>query len=337
MNEKIHRNSLKPEHRLHWYVIERVLGQGGFGITYLAFDFNLDQHVAIKEYLPMELAVREGDNSVYPASASHGERYRWGLERFITEARTLAKFKHPAIVRVLSVFEENRTAYMVMEYERGESLQDILTSRKTLEEQELMKILFPLLGGLELIHSQGFIHRDIKPANIFIREDQSPVLLDFGSARQALGLQTRTLTSIVSPGYAPFEQYYSKSDKQGPWTDIYGLGATLYRAVSGRPPMDAIDRSEAILKAQRDMFVPATEIGRGRYSQRFLKAIDHALLFSEKQRPQSVAEWRDEFGIPPEEEVSPPAAPTGESDRTNFAMSLPLESEDDEQDRKSVV
>lgn len=291
------RNSLKTDHALHWYRIDKVLGQGGFGITYLAHDPNLDQQVAIKEYLPMELAVRDGDNSVYPASSANGERYQWGLERFIAEARTLAKFKHPAIVRVLSVFEENNTAYMVMEYEQGESLQQVLDRRKTLSEEELIPILAPLLDGLELIHASGFIHRDIKPANIYIRQDQSPVLLDFGSARQALGEQTKSLTSIVSPGYAPFEQYYSKSDRQGPWTDIYSLAATMYRAISGVMPMDAIDRSEAILKAERDIFVSAGEIGEGRYTPEFMAALDHALNFNEKKRPQSVAEWRAELGI----------------------------------------
>ena len=132
MNDRTPRNSLDAKHQLHWYQIERVLGQGGFGITYLAYDSNLDQLVAIKEYLPMELAIRDGDNSVYPASGAMGERYDWGLERFLVEARTLAKFRHPAIVRVLSVFEANNTAYMVMEYESGESLQDIVSRQKTL-------------------------------------------------------------------------------------------------------------------------------------------------------------------------------------------------------------
>ncbi|MGR9089222.1 MAG: serine/threonine protein kinase, partial [Gammaproteobacteria bacterium] len=135
------RNSLKTGHALHWYCIDKVLGQGGFGITYLAHDPNLNQLVAIKEYLPMELAVRDGDNSVYPASSANGDRYQWGLDRFIAEAHTLAKFKHPAIVRVLSVFEENNTACMVMEYAQGESLQQVLDRRKTLNEEELIPIL----------------------------------------------------------------------------------------------------------------------------------------------------------------------------------------------------
>jgi len=295
MPDKIHRNSLKPGYKLHWYRIEKVLGQGGFGITYLAYDFNLDRKAAIKEYLPIELSVREGDFSVHPLSEDHGEQYHWGLDRFIKEARTLAKFEHPNIVRVLNVFEANHTAYMVMSYEEGDSFQEILTRRKTLEEGALLNILVPILGGLEKVHQMGFIHRDIKPANIFLRNDGSPVLLDFGSARQALGVYTKTLTSLVSPGYAPFEQYHSKSDAQGPWTDVYGLGATLYRAIAGVAPMDAVDRSRVILKGGKDIFVSALEIGHGRYSERFLRAIDHAMQFKEEDRPQTVSEWKREF------------------------------------------
>ena len=298
MGDKIHRNSLKLGHKLHWYRIEKILGQGGFGITYLAHDFNLDRQVDIKEYLPIELAVRERDFSVHPVTEEQSEKFRWGLDRFITEARTLVKFKHPNIVHVLNVFEENNTAYMVMEYEQGESLQDILTRRKTLEEAELINFLIPILGGLQKVHDAGFIHRDIKPANIFIREDGSPVLLDFGSARQALSMATQTLTSLVSPGYAPYEQYYSKSDQQGPWTDIYGLGATLYRAIAGKAPLDAVDRSRAILKGEQDIFVPASQTGKGRYSERFLLAIDHALQFKEEDRPQTISRWKSEFDLP---------------------------------------
>jgi len=298
MGGKIHRNSLKPGHKILWYEIKEILGQGGFGITYLAYDPNLEKHVAIKEYLPIELSVREGDFSVHPVSDDHEKQYKWGLESFIKEARTLAKFKHPNIVHVFSVTEENNTAYMVMEYERGQSLQEILKGRKTLEEAELLKILIPILGGLELVHKAGFIHRDIKPDNIFIRRDGSPVLLDFGSARQALGEETKTLTSLVSPGYAPFEQYFSKGNKQGEWTDIYGLGATLYRAVTGVAPQDAIDRSNAIINNSKDTYETAVKVGKGKYSERFLAAIDHAIQFKTKDRPQTVTEWKKGFQLP---------------------------------------
>jgi len=296
--EKTHRNSLQTGHKLHWYEIKEILGQGGFGITYLAHDANLDEDVAIKEFLPIELASREGDYSIHPLSESHRKNFEWGLDRFIKEARTLTKFKHPSIVRVRNVFEANNTAYMVMEYENGESMQQLLSRRKTLEEAELIKVIIPLLGGLEVVHETGFIHRDIKPANIFIRDDGSPVLLDFGSARQALGEETKTLTSLVSPGYAPFEQYYSKSDEQGPFTDIYGLGATLYRAVTGVGPMDAVDRSKSILQNSTDSIVTASKIAKGRYSERFLAAIDHAMKFKSEERPQTVSEWKREFELP---------------------------------------
>jgi len=290
-----HRNSLQPGYKLHWYQIIKILGQGGFGITYLAHDTNLDQQVAIKEYLPTDLAVREDNVSVHPVSEDHSESYQWGLERFISEARTLAKFKHHNIVRVLSVFTENNTAYMVMEYEHGEPMDALLKNRKTIEEEKLKSILMPMLDGLEAVHKAGFIHRDIKPPNIYIRTDGSPVLLDFGSARQSLGIQTHTLTTMVSPGYAPFEQYTSKSDKQGPWTDIYGLGATLYRAVTGIGPTDAMDRSEALLHTSKDVYIPASKIAHDNYSGVFLAAIDHALMFKTDGRPQSIDEWRKEL------------------------------------------
>ena len=314
MAKPIHRNALQDGSSLLWYRIERILGQGGFGITYLALDSNLDQRVAIKEYLPMELAVREGDQSVHPVSQGHEDDYQWGLERFISEARTLARFDHPNIVRVLSVFEANNTAYMVMRYEQGTSLQQLLPRRGTLEESALMHIVLPILSGLAAVHAQGFIHRDIKPANLFIRDDGSPILLDFGSAREALNRNTRTLTSLVSPGFAPFEQYYSKSDRQGPWTDIYALGATLYRAAIGSAPADAVDRSEALIHHSGDPYISARDAGQGRYSQRFLMAIDRALEFRETDRPQSLDEWARMFEVPDvdaeaETALAPPLSP----------------------------
>jgi hypothetical protein len=152
----------------------------------------------------------------------------------------------------------------------------------------------PVLDGLELVHQAGFIHRDIKPDNLHIRTDGSPVLLDFGSARASLG-QGRTVTILVAPGYAPFEQYYSSGENQGPWTDLYGLGATSYRAIAGVPPLDAITRSKGVLGSSREVLVPARTIGSGHYSETVLRAIDHALQFAEKDRPQSIAEWRREL------------------------------------------
>jgi len=285
-------NALQPGYQLHWYEIREILGQGGFGITYLADDRNLDHEVAIKEYMPSDLAIRKPDNSLQPISSDDDERFRWGLNNFIDEARTLGQFRHPNIVRVRNVFEFNNTAYMIMDYELGETLQDILNRRKILGEEDVLTVMFPILDGMKMIHAHGFIHRDIKPANIFIRVDGDPVLLDFGSARQALGESHGSITSIFSKGYAPIEQYNSKEDLQGPWTDIYALGATMYRAISGIPPCDAIDRSSAISITSQDTYVPALEIGEGRYSRALLKTIDYAMGFKKEERPQTITEWQ---------------------------------------------
>ena len=314
MNATTPRDALPRNFELHWYRIDGVLGQGGFGITYLAHDTNLDQAVAIKEYLPVEYAMRVNEYTVAPRTDSQDERYHWGLERFIIEARTLARFDHHNIVRVHSVFEFNGTAYMMMRYESGESLDAVLDRQKTLEEKALLDLLFPILDGLAAVHAAGFIHRDIKPANIYIRDDGSPVLLDFGSARQAVG-RSKTLTILIAPGYAPFEQYYSSGESQGPWSDIYSLGATLYRAIASVPPIDAIERSKGILGSTRDVLIPATLIGKERYSESLLQAVDHALKFSETERPQSIAEWLKEFDLDrPVAVVETPAEPVKSSE-----------------------
>ena len=205
----------------------------------------------------------------------------------------------PHIVRVLNAFEKNATAYTVMGYEEGRSLQEILSNGAVLDEAWLKRILVPVVDGLREVHGAGFIHRDIKPANIYIREDQSPVLIDFGSARRAIDQTTRTLTTLVTPGFAPFEQYYAKSDRQGPWTDIYALGATAYRAITGKMPADALARSEALLAGEPDPYVPAAELGHAACAGEFLTAIDHAMAFREGDRPQDLRAWREELGGTP--------------------------------------
>ncbi|MBT8438822.1 MAG: serine/threonine protein kinase, partial [Gammaproteobacteria bacterium] len=215
------------------------------------------------------------------------------MERFLTEARTLARFIHPNIVRVLSVFEKNGTAYMVMEYAHGEDLSTIYKKRAPLNEEKYLDIFIPIMDGLALIHNAGFIHRDIKPANIYICEYDTPILLDFGSARQSLGSKTKAQTSLVTFGYAPFEQYNEGSGKQGPWTDIYSLGASMYVGITGEKPVEVFKRGTSILDNGIDPYKSLSVVATGRFTENFLLAIDNALMFKAGDRPQSVQSWAE--------------------------------------------
>lgn len=276
--------ALPPGHRIHEYAIQNTLGGGGFGITYLAHDVNLDLPVAIKEYLPSDLAGRGQDHSVNPLGAKNQALFGQGLERFLDEARTLATFRHPNIIRVLRYFKANGTAYIVMEYESGESLKQWLPRHTPIDRDGLLKLVHPLLDGLAMVHQAGFLHRDIKPDNIYIRRDGSPVLLDFGAARRVA--TDRELTTIISPGFAPFEQYHTQGN-QGPWTDLYSLAAVMYWMISGEKPI------ESAARLKHDKMKPAVEIDRHNlFGRSLLEAIDWAMRPEESQRPQSVAEFR---------------------------------------------
>ena len=298
MSEEHHRLALPQGTRIRDFEFHRVLGHGGFGMTYLGWNIALDIPVAIKEYLPGDLATREQDLSVVPQTSQAASDFQWGLERFLDEARVLARFQHPNIVRVHHFFEAHSTAYIVMDYVEGEDLSAFLTRKGTLSEAELKAVLYPLLNALEVIHRADFLHRDIKPGNIVLRaEDGSPVLLDFGAARQAIGAKSRSVTSIVTPGYAPIEQYSSRGH-QGAWTDIYALGGVCYRALTGQVPDDATDR------VRDDPLIPVSQLCAGQASRGFLSAIDMALSVDEGDRPQSIAAWREalETGFAPAQE-----------------------------------
>lgn len=291
---------------LHEYTIETMLGAGGFGITYLARDNNLHSAVAIKEYLPNHLAVRAAGQTVLPRSDADSPGFQLGLERFLAEARVLAGFRHPNIVRVSRFFEANGTAYMVMDYEEGQPLRDWLPGHAPVDEATLRRMFLPLLDGLAVVHDAGVLHRDIKPANVYVRDgDGSLVLLDFGAARQSAGGASRSLTSVITPGYAPFEQYHT-SGAQGPWTDLYALAGVLYWLVTGQKPVEAPGR------VKEDTLPPAAVAGAGRYSPGFLAAIDWALRVDEETRPRSVVDFRrvllGEAPVP-SGTVAPAAAP----------------------------
>jgi serine/threonine protein kinase len=269
------------------YRIKRVLGAGGFGITYLAEEKALARLVTIKEYFPADYAARRGASDVFPRSQSCAEDYNWGLERFMDEARAVARFIHPNIVRVHRYFLANKTGYMVLEFEDGGSFKAWLKNlRRAPRQPELDQILKPLLDALELVHAGNYLHRDIAPDNILVRKDGSPVLIDFGSARGEIASHSKTVSALVKPGYSPYEQYATTTRQQGPWTDIYALGATLYHALSGKRPPDAPSRMVS------DEYVPAREVALSSYRSPFLAAIDKALCLEVGERPQSVAAWR---------------------------------------------
>lgn len=288
-----HKDALPHGCELHEYTIEAVLGHGGFGITYRAHDRNLQTEVAIKEYFPGELSERRGIAAVVPKQTPKAMRdYYMGLKNFIKEARALAHFKHPNIVRVLRYLETNGTAYMVMEYERGRSLSDHLRQHgPRLDESALHRIFQPILNGVRAVHEADMLHLDIKPENIYLREDGTPMLIDFGSTRQAISF-TMPDKFLVTHGYAPIEQYPDKG-KQGPWTDVYALGASMYRCISGKRPVKALERYQAILTYQVDPLTPAIIVGKDHYSPPLLECIDWALQVYPRDRPQSVREFQD--------------------------------------------
>ncbi len=277
------------------YQIEDVLGRGGFAVTYLATDKNLDVQVAIKEYLPSEIIQRDQYNNVSARRPEFAEDYDVGLNSFAREAKTLARFKHPNIVRVHQVIHEHNTAYMVMDYERGEELTELLSHHDHLSEIDLRAIIFPIFDGVEEIHSHGLAHRDIKPSNIYLRDSGSPVLLDFGSARYTMSESTQQLTAVVTVGYTPIEQYNVSDIDQGPWSDIYALAAVLYEAVTGEMPVDSVTRASSTLTSADDPLVSVREKATQPFSDGFLDAIDWGLRMDAKDRPQSIARWRDSF------------------------------------------
>ncbi len=266
------------------YRIVSVLGQGGFGITYRAQDSELGREVAIKEYLPAALAVRQDGTTVVPRSTGAAEDFAWGRDRFIAEGRTLAALHRvPGIVLVHDFLETNGTAYLVMELLGGQTLQARVEGSGPLDAASLEALLRPLLDGLEKVHEAGFLHRDIKPANILLDDQGRPTLIDFGASRAAVAGRSQAMTAVFTPGYAAVEQFTAA--RQGPWTDIYGLAATLHFAVTGQPPANAVDR------VLEDTYVPLAD-GARPFAQNLLAAIDAGLAVRAADRPQSIADWR---------------------------------------------
>lgn len=277
---------------LDQYRIDSVLGSGGFGITYRAWDSVLQTPVAIKEYFPHDFALRGDDSTTVVPTPEHRDDYYVIRNKFLEEARTLARFKHPNIARVSRYLESNDTAYMVMDFEEGSGLDEVLSRRGSgMAQTDCIGLFLPVLNGVKRLHEESFLHRDIKPSNIYVRKSGEPLLLDFGSARQLVKGIKSDLTIMVSKGYAPPEQYNRDSELVGPWSDIYSLGATIYSCIVGQPPIDATARTSSLSQHQPDPLTPlAKSHGHGEYSQAFLDVVDSMLRLQTSKRPSNADE-----------------------------------------------
>jgi hypothetical protein len=273
--------ALPAGYQLQNYRIDKQISGGGFSIVYLAHD-EQGQPVAIKEYLPNALVLRTGGAAVQAISAENLATFRYGLKCFFEEGRALAKIAHPNVVRVLNFFRANETVYMVMHYERGRTLQEHIQAHKlTVKEGFIRRVFAELLNGLREVHTHKILHLDIKPSNIYIRLDGSPVLLDFGAARQTLTTEKSVLSPMYTPGFAAPEQYKNR-ERMGPWSDIYSVGASIFACLAGFAPQ------AADIRLQGDKLVSAKKLWGGKYSDQLLEIIDWCLKLDYMERPQSV-------------------------------------------------
>ena len=272
---------LPQGYHLGEYVIERRIGGGGFSLVYLAFDMD-GQPVAIKEYLPGGVVRRGDTGTVQPVSEDKHASFRYGMKCFFEEGRTLAAIRHPNVVRVLNFFRANDTVYMVMKFEQGKTLQKLITGMDdTMRESFLRRVFVQLLNGLREVHTHKTLHLDIKPSNIYIRADGSPVLIDFGAARNALAHDLTISSPMYTPGFAAPEQY-NQRDRMGPWTDIYSVGASMYACIAKLAPQPADER------VVRDRMVPLSKSHVGHYSRELLELVDNMMRLNYTERPQSV-------------------------------------------------
>lgn len=304
-------NALPPGTRFGELEVLGTLGVGGFGIVYLARDHSLEREVAIKEYMPSQFALRDGQSHVSVRSMSMKDTFELGRRSFVNEARLLARFDHPSLLKVYRFWEANGTAYMAMPRLVGQNLREARRSQPTPPPEAWTRRIFDaVLGGLAVLHAQQVWHRDVAPDNIFLPADGgAPILLDFGAARQAIGDRTQVFTAILKPSYAPIEQYAEATSlKQGPWTDFYALAAAMHDLLTGRPPPPCTAR------AMGDELAPLAVPG---YTPSFLAALDWALRVAPHQRPQSAAAWREVIDghtpVPPPQPVPSRAAPAPEA------------------------
>lgn len=286
-------NCLAVGTRLSDFEVTGILGEGGFGIVYVAFDHSLQRTVAIKEYMPGALAGRAADKSVAVRSERHQQTFNVGLKSFINESRFLAQFDHPSLVKVYRYWEQNKTAYMAMRYYDGRTIKDIVTNSPEIVTEEWCKFIFKqILDALETLYTMKILHRDVSPDNIIVQQNGDAVLLDFGSARQIIGDITKGMTVILKPGYAPVEQYADDDSMlQGAWTDLYSLSAVMYFAITKEAPPTSIARMV------KDTLLTLQAQAPAKFNHRFLAAIDKGLAVQASDRPQTIDEFRKLLGI----------------------------------------
>ncbi|KAJ9432803.1 Serine/threonine protein kinase [Candidatus Pantoea symbiotica] len=293
-NENHTPNALPAGYRFNEFEIKEVIGGGGFGIVYRAWDHQLERTIAIKEYMPVSLAVRAADMSLELRGERFHKLFTAGRNSFIQEARLLARFNHPGLLHVLRFWEENGTAYMGTLYYSGMTLKEWqITSPDSIDESWIRRLLPPLFGAIDTIHAAGYLHRDISLDNIQIQENQLPVLLDFGSARKEIGNLSDETEIMLKPGFAPIEQYSEEGEiEQGPWTDIYALGAVLHNLITGHAP------PVSVVRCIEDNYQPLVERKPEGYSLPLLHAIDCALAMKPEDRPQSIDAFANLIDLP---------------------------------------
>ncbi len=289
-------NSLPIGSKVEEFEILSVLGAGGFGITYKVLDTNLDTVMVIKEYMPNSFASRGNNNTTVTCIVTNQETFEWGMQRFLEEAKLLRKFDHISIVKTHRVFRANNTAYFVMEFYEGETLEEYLERKKSKKftQDEILSVMMPIIEGLKAVHQAGVLHRDIAPDNIFLRVNKVPILIDFGASRNAIGVKSQNISAIVKHGYSPPEQYTSNS-VQDTTTDLYAISAVIYEMITGYKPPESTQRQTEVLNDNKDPIEDIVTKYKNRFEKPFLETIAKGLSLKQKSRVSSIAKFQEQL------------------------------------------